>query len=767
MALDIWKFNTGVGSAAGFPSTLQLANGNFMVIWSGNGNGGMQYAIFDRFGRSTASGPIDGGSGNSQQVYGLEPNANGGFTLLYRQVVNNADVLSMRHFDANAQPIGAPITVANDILPLTNLAAGFEALPGGGHVVVYSINDGADVQNIALRIVGANGVAGNPIIVNTTTAGRQFDARVATNGDNLFISWWDEATGDVRGQMMTLAGQRIGSEFLVQSDSAGSAGRPHVETLSSGNYVVVWEVDGGPGGGVSSYARIFNSAGNPVGGQFLVNEEPGGGAPNITVLPDDSFIISYYNGSGAGFRWFDDDGTPRSGSLLTPTIPGGQTSLVSLGDGRIAAFGIDSFLSFIILDTRGGNLNGDEGDNILVSTRVGDSTIYGFGGNDQFFGNDDNDLFVGGAGNDVFQGGLGQDRFLGGTGDDTYYLTAFSDNIHRTLYFENPGEGNDTVITRGFHYMYANVENGVIVEDAGTSWLVGNASDNILTGNNSQNLLIGGGGNDIIYGGGSRTGHPDHARDSLFGEAGNDTLYGQIGVDYLAGGIGHDKLYGGEDADELYGEDGDDLLDGGATFDTDILVGGAGNDQLLGNSGLHDYDLMDGGAGDDVYYVDTGDDLTFEAVGGGTDTVIAEINLPNAGVYLYANVENLELRGTTAFGVGNELDNRLTGNASVNTLLGGAGNDILNGKGGNDVLFGQDGADIFLFERGTGGDVIGDFLSGTDKIDLAAFGLTSFAALQAGFSQVGNDGAINLGNGDFIVLHGVTMSALTAGDFIL
>ena len=271
-------------------------------------------------------------------------------------------------------------------------------------------------------------------------------------------------------------------------------------------------------------------------------------------------------------------------------------------------------------------------------------------------------------------------------------------------------------------------------------------------------MLIAGAGADVLSGGAGN--------DNLYGQDGADTLNGDAGIDYLVGGIGDDTLDGGANADALYGEDGNDYLDGGTSFDTDILVGGAGNDVLRGDGGLSDYDLMDGGAGDDIYWVDTGDDLTFEALGGGIDTVHANIGAANAGVYLYANVENLVLEGTTSFGVGNALDNSLTGNAISNYLLGGLGNDTLNGMGGGDVLFGEAGNDTFVFGIGTGGDVIGDFTRGQDKIDISAFGF-SFAQAQANFIQDGNVGAINLGNGDFIVLHNVTMSQLTAADFIL
>jgi Ca2+-binding RTX toxin-like protein len=357
-----------------------------------------------------------------------------------------------------------------------------------------------------------------------------------------------------------------------------------------------------------------------------------------------------------------------------------------------------------------------------------------------------------GAGNDVFdnRGGAQTGGVFGGTGDDSYLI-----ENQATLLYENTNEGTDSVESSVSYYLYANVENLTLTGAAG-NFGVGNELANLITGNAGENLLIAGAGNDEVHGGA--------ARDAIFGEDGADSLFGDGGIDYIVAGAGDDIIDGGADADEIYGQGGNDTIYGGTSFDTDILVGGDGNDTIYGNSGQGDFDFLYGNAGNDIFYVDTPADLVFEQAGEGADTVYADIN--GAGYYLYDNIENLILLGNTPFGVGNGLDNSLTGNAISNYLLGGAGNDRLNGMGGNDVLFGEGGNDTFVFQAGTGGDVIGDFAAGQDRIDLSAFGL-SFAQVQAGFSQVGGNGAINLGNGDFIVLHTVTMSALTAADFIL
>ena len=99
------------------------------------------------------------------------------------------------------------------------------------------------------------------------------------------------------------------------------------------------------------------------------------------------------------------------------------------------------------------------------------------------------------------------------------------------------------------------------------------------------------------------------------------------------------------------------------------------------------------------------------------------------------------LSGTDALnGVGNSLNNVLTGNSGVNILKGLDGNDTLIGGGSSDLLTGGGGADIFQYtsasdvgavtsnatasSAGIAGDTVFDFVSGTDKFQFtsSAFG---------------------------------------------
>lgn len=236
----------------------------------------------------------------------------------------------------------------------------------------------------------------------------------------------------------------------------------------------------------------------------------------------------------------------------------------------------------------------------------------------------------------------------------------------------------------------------------------------------------------------------------ITGTARNDKLTGTAGVDHILGLAGRDTLIGGT---------GDDWLDGGAGVDA-----------------------MRGGVGDDTYFVDHKNDKVTERNAEGTDTVLTSL----ASYTLGNHLENLIFQGSSAF--------TGTGNKWNNTLTGGDGDDVLNGGAGTDILVGGAGADRFVFRSatqagiGTARDVIEDFESGVDMIDLSAIdanvrakGNQAFGEnLVMGFSEsagqlllaaVGGDlvvsGDIN-GDGlaDFeILLRDVT--GITRDDFIL
>jgi len=101
--------------------------------------------------------------------------------------------------------------------------------------------------------------------------------------------------------------------------------------------------------------------------------------------------------------------------------------------------------------------------------------------------------------------------------------------------------------------------------------------------------------------------------------------------------------------------------------------------------------------------------------------------------------------------VGGAGDDTIGGNGANNLLQGGGGNDRLSGLYGTDRSEGGAGADIFVFtslsdsvdyrHRSDGkkwtSDVLADFTSGTDKIDLSAIDANSGTAADDAFAFIG------------------------------
>ncbi len=320
--------------------------------------------------------------------------------------------------------------------------------------------------------------------------------------------------------------------------------------------------------------------------------------------------------------------------------------------------------------------------NLAIAYDVDIENALGGSGNDTLTGNDLNNTIAGNGGNDGIDGHEGNDNLYGGSGEDVLTGGAGEDALFGGT--ENDqlsgGEGNDS--------LSGEEGNDTLNGEAGTDWLYGGAGIDLLNGGSETDALFGGDGNDTMNGG---TGG-----DSLDGGLGNDVLNGDDGVDWLFGSFGDDQLNGGADTDALFGQEGNDVLNGGSGGDS--IDGGADDDQLFGNDGV---DWLFGQSGADLLNGGNGGDVLF--AGDGNDTLI--------------------------------------GGADGDSLDGGDGNDSLDGGAGIDVLWGGLGADTFVFsDPSHGGDVVRDFVSGTDTIhiDQAGFGLGVNGALPAGMFETGS-----------------------------
>lgn len=615
------------------------------------------------------------------------------------------------------------------------------------------------------------GAAAAPAIVNTVTdTGTESAYVLALPGTNDTIT-----TGDFGDTINSYGGNDIIDAGSGSNTIDAGAGNDTITAINDSFDINT--ITGGDGDDT-----VYSGAGADILNGNADNDEIHGGSGNDSIDGGDGNDTLY--GDGGVDTIFGGDGAD--------TIQGGADNDTIYGDaGADILYGNDG------VDTING---GTENDTIYGGD--GNDTLRGDDSHDWLYGEAGNDTLVGGAGNDTLDGGSGMDVMIGGTGNDIYYVdNAFDlvvesanegtdriitalNNITLPDHVENltlTGTSGRTATGNTLN----NTLNGTIAADTlsgmdGNDTLNGNGGDDALSGGAGADNLYGGDGNDTLNGGddndylqggaGSNVLNGGAGNDTLFsgigsygaaeydtmnGDDGNDTVYGAGADDIINGGAGNDTLNGGVGADVIHGDDGDDIINGGddpiflSVDDTlygddgndtinggsgnDTLYGGAGNDVLNGGQGE---DTMVGGLGDDTYYADSITETITENADEGIDTVITSKNL----FTLSANVENLTFTGTSGrYGIGNAIDNVITGTSGNDILYGEGGNDTLKGGNGNDTLDGGNGddtlnmglgtdtatggsgEDVFAFESaslGSGVDTITDFSTTDDVIDL-------------------------------------------------
>ncbi|MFL6845744.1 MAG: M10 family metallopeptidase C-terminal domain-containing protein [Allosphingosinicella sp.] len=236
--------------------------------------------------------------------------------------------------------------------------------------------------------------------------------------------------------------------------------------------------------------------------------------------------------------------------------------------------------------------------------------------------------------------------------------------------------------------------------------------------------------------------------------AGMENIIGSDQGDDLTGNDGPNALNGGDGDDSLNGGLGNDYLEGGNGVDT--LAGGGGEDLMDGGPGA---DVLSGGSDSDFYFVDDDGDAILEGVSeGAADRIFASVSYTLAlGVYV-ETLSTTDDAGTDPLVLaGNELDNRIIGNAGANTLYGMGGVDRLEGLAGDDSYIVDNALDVVVEAAGQGYDIVyspvsyalgaGSEVEVLTVLDRATTNAVDFTGNEFGNALFGNAGANQLSGG--------------------
>jgi hypothetical protein len=325
--------NTWTRDAQSGPSIASLPNGGFVVVWESYGQDGSGYGVygqrFDADANKVGSEfRVNTWTTDTQWFSSITSLSDGGFVVVWEsgcrwegctpQDGSSWGVYGQR-FDANASKVGAEFQVTRWTTDDQRFPS-ITSLPNGGFVVVWEswLQDGSGYGVYGQRFDSNGNKVGSEFQVNTWTTDWQNNPSIASLSDGGFVVVWvsrcvtGECTGQdgdysgVYGQRFDSNGNKVGSEFRVNTWTTDDQSAPCVASLSNGGFVVVWQsgcpiLDCAYPEDTSSwgvFGQMFDSYGNKVGSEFLVNtwKVDYQGYPSVASLSNGGFVVVWQSG---------------------------------------------------------------------------------------------------------------------------------------------------------------------------------------------------------------------------------------------------------------------------------------------------------------------------------------------------------------------------------------------------------------------------------------------------------------------------------------
>ena len=252
--------------------------GDFVVAWEsrflpGDNNYGIAARRFDATGAALGTQfQVNTYTTTQQFDPAIAADGAGNFVVVwtgYQDYGSSKGIFAQRFSNAGAA-LGGEFRV-------NTFTTGAQAYPAvaadgaGNFLVVWQslFQDGNGRGIFGQRYNSAGVAAGGEFQVNTYTTGDQVYPSVAADGTGDMVVVWNRYGEGVYGQRYDASGLPLGGEFQANTNTTNFAQYPAVGADSSGNFVVTWESGDPSGRGV--FGRLFDGAGNAVGGEFRIN----------------------------------------------------------------------------------------------------------------------------------------------------------------------------------------------------------------------------------------------------------------------------------------------------------------------------------------------------------------------------------------------------------------------------------------------------------------------------------------------------------------
>jgi hypothetical protein len=317
-----FQVNTWTTSDQFGPFITSLANGGFVVVWTSDGQDGSQWGVygqrFDSNGNKVGSEfQVNTWTTSGQGGPSITSLSNGGYVVVWGSAGQDgsSDGVYGQRFDSNGNKVGSEFQV-------NTWTAGWQgtsfvtSLSDGGFVVVWESTgqDGSGFGLYGQRFDSNGNKVGSEFRVNTWTTGDQDIPSVTSFYNGGFVVVWHSYGQDgsgfgIYGQRFDSDGSKVGSEFQVNTWTTYDQAEPSITSLSNGGFVVVWGSGGQDGSGFGVYGQRFDSNGNKVGSEFQVNtwtandQRPSRRYRSVTSLRDGGFVVVWQSNGQDGSGW--------------------------------------------------------------------------------------------------------------------------------------------------------------------------------------------------------------------------------------------------------------------------------------------------------------------------------------------------------------------------------------------------------------------------------------------------------------------------------